>query len=101
MPRKGTARYEIEVRDAKGARLILTTAEWTDTERNVAMRVIFRLVGRPAVFHGLAKPAPKRRNGSRSNEASSPANTSTEATRHPAPGERRASLRVPDLRSHG
>jgi hypothetical protein len=37
MPRKRTGRYVIELRDAKGTPILLTAADWTDTERNVAM----------------------------------------------------------------
>ena len=61
MPRKRTGRYVIELRDAKGTTIMLSAAEWTDIERNVAMRVIMRLVGRAADIPELAKPTPSPR----------------------------------------
>jgi hypothetical protein len=51
----------VEIRDAKGASLLLTGADWTDTERNVAMRVIMRLVGRTTDIPELAKSTPSPR----------------------------------------
>ena len=63
MPRKRTGRYVIELRDAKGTTIMFTAAEWTDIERNVAMRVIMRLVGR-ATDPDLAKRGPKPRKAS-------------------------------------
>jgi hypothetical protein len=61
MPKERSARYVVEIRDAKGASLLLTGADWTDTERNVAMRVIMRLVGRATDIPELAKPTPSPR----------------------------------------
>jgi hypothetical protein len=60
MPKR-TSRYVIELRDAKGTPILLTAADWTDTERNVAMRVIMRLVGRTTDIPDLAKPTPSPR----------------------------------------
>jgi hypothetical protein len=45
MPKESTARYVVEIRDATGVSLLLTAAEWTDSERKVAMSAILRLVG--------------------------------------------------------
>jgi hypothetical protein len=45
MPKESTARYVVEIRDAAGVSLLLTAAEWTDSERKVAMSAILRLVG--------------------------------------------------------
>jgi hypothetical protein len=60
-PRKRSGRYVVEVRDARGVSLLLTSVDWTDTERNVAMRVIMRLVGRTTDIPDLAKPTPSPR----------------------------------------
>ena len=61
MPKERSAPYVVEIRDAKGASLLLTGADWTDTERNVAMRVIMRLVGRTSDIPELARPTPSPR----------------------------------------
>jgi hypothetical protein len=61
MPKERSSRYVVEIRDAKGASILLTGTDWTDTERNVAMRVIMRLVGRAADIPELAKPTPSPR----------------------------------------
>jgi hypothetical protein len=60
MPKR-ISRYVIELRDAKGTPILVTAADWTDTERNVAMRVIMRLVGRATDIPELAKPTPSPR----------------------------------------
>jgi hypothetical protein len=60
-PKKRSARYVVEIRDAVGASLLLTSVDWTDSERNVAMRVIMRLVGRANDIPELAKPIPSPR----------------------------------------
>ena len=62
MPRESTARYVIEIRDATGVSLLLTAAEWTDSERKVAMSAILRLVGLKAAAPATRK-ASKARNG--------------------------------------
>jgi hypothetical protein len=49
IPKKRKARYVVEIRNAMGASLFLTTADWTDSERDEAMADILRLLGhRPA-----------------------------------------------------
>jgi hypothetical protein len=40
-----TARYVVEIRDATGASLLLTRADWTDSERDLAISAVLRLVG--------------------------------------------------------
>jgi hypothetical protein len=45
MQKEPTARYVVEIRDAKGASLLLTGADWTDSERDLAMSAVLRLVG--------------------------------------------------------
>jgi hypothetical protein len=35
-PKKRSGRYVVEIRDAAGASLLLTGADWTDTERDLA-----------------------------------------------------------------
>ena len=44
-PRRRSARYMVEVRDAAGASLLLTSADWTDSERDLALLAVLRLVG--------------------------------------------------------
>lgn len=62
MPNERTSRYVVEIRDAKGASVLLTGAAWTDSERDLAMSAVLRLVGyKPAT---QPKPkAPKARSG--------------------------------------
>ena len=48
------ARYVVEIRSAAGVSHFLTTADWTDSERDVAMAGILRLLGH--------KPADPKRN---------------------------------------
>ena len=40
MPKERSARYVVEIRDATGVSLLLTAAEWTDSERKVAISAI-------------------------------------------------------------
>jgi hypothetical protein len=61
-----TGRYVVEIRDATGASLMLTAAEWTDSERKVAMSAILRLVGFKA-----AAPATRKASRARSGEGPS------------------------------
>jgi hypothetical protein len=44
----GSARYVVEIRDAAGTSLLLTSADWTAKERNVALLAVLRLVGMKA-----------------------------------------------------
>jgi hypothetical protein len=57
-PKKRSARYVVEIRDAAGASLLLTRADWTDSERNLAMSAVLRLVG-------MKSAAPPRRKASK------------------------------------
>jgi hypothetical protein len=63
-PKKRAARYVVEIRDATGVSLLLTAAEWTDSERKVAMSAILRLVGFKAAAPATRK-ASKARSGER------------------------------------
>jgi len=48
-PKKRSASYGVEIRSAAGVSHFLTTADWTDSERDVALAAILRLLGhRPA-----------------------------------------------------
>ena len=53
-----TARYVVEIRDAAGVSLLLTSADWTESERNLAMSAVLKLVGMKA-------SAPAKRQGTR------------------------------------
>jgi hypothetical protein len=59
------ARYVVEIRDAAGASLLLTSVDWTDSERNLAMSAVLRLIGMKA-----AAPATRKASKARSGEAS-------------------------------
>ena len=61
-PKKRSARYVVEIRDAVGASLLLTSVDWTDSERNLAMSAILRLIGMKAAAPATRK-ASKARNG--------------------------------------
>jgi hypothetical protein len=41
-------RYVVEIRDAAGTSLLLTSAEWTAKERDLAISTVLRLVGMKA-----------------------------------------------------
>ena len=71
MPNERTARYVVEIRDAKGASVLLTGAAWTDSERDLAVSAVLRLVGyKPAT---QPKPkAPKARSGETPNAKGPP-----------------------------
>jgi hypothetical protein len=60
---KESARYVVEIRNAAGASLLLTSVDWTDSERHGTMASILRLLG-----HKPADPNPKTRR-TRSGEA--------------------------------
>jgi hypothetical protein len=48
-PRNPTVgRYVVEIRDAAGASLLLTSADWTAKERDLAISAVLRLVGMKA-----------------------------------------------------
>ena len=66
MPKERSARYVVEIRDATGVSLLLTAAEWTDSERKVAISAILRLVGFKA-----AAPATRKASKARSGEGPS------------------------------
>jgi hypothetical protein len=40
-----TSRYVVVIRDAAGTSLLLTTADWTVKERDLAVSTVLRLVG--------------------------------------------------------
>ena len=52
-PTERKARYVVEIRSTAGVSHFLTTADWTDSERDVAMAGIFQLLGH--------KPADQKR----------------------------------------
>jgi hypothetical protein len=57
-PKKRSARYVVEIRNAAGVSLLLTKADWTDSERDLAMSAVLKLVGfKPA--------APAKRQGNK------------------------------------
>ena len=57
-PKKRSARYVVEIRNAAGASLLLTTVDWTDSERDVAMSGVLKLIG-------LKPAAPAKRQGNK------------------------------------
>jgi hypothetical protein len=61
-PKKRSARYLVEIRDAKGASVLLTGAAWTDSERELAVSAVLRLVGYKPATQPNPK-APKVRSG--------------------------------------
>jgi hypothetical protein len=48
-------RYVVEIRDATGASLLLTRADWTDSERDLAISAVLRLVGMKALYRPNGK----------------------------------------------
>jgi hypothetical protein len=45
-PRSPTVgRYVVEIRDAAGASLLLTSVDWTDSQRDLAISGVLKLVG--------------------------------------------------------
>ena len=57
-PKKHSARYVVEIRDAAGVSLLLTRGDWTDSERDLAILAVLRLVGMKAA-------APVKRQGNK------------------------------------
>jgi hypothetical protein len=70
----GSARYVVEIRDAAGTSLLLTSADWTAKERDLAILAVLRLVGMKA-----ATPAKRQANkagsGDQAPRAKSPRKT--------------------------
>jgi hypothetical protein len=69
----GSARYVVEIRDAAGASLLVTSVDWTDSQRDLAMSTVLKLVGfqpaAPAKRQGnkaRGDPAPRRHGRRRS-----------------------------------
>jgi hypothetical protein len=62
-PKKRSARYVVEIRDAAGESLLLTSADWTAKERDLAISTVLRLVGMKA-----AAPATRQANKPRSGD---------------------------------
>jgi hypothetical protein len=58
VPNKRSARYVVEIRDAAGTSLLLTSADWTAKERDLAISAIRRLVG-------MKGAVPTRRQGNK------------------------------------
>jgi len=73
-PRKRPARYVVEIRDAAGASLLLTSVDWTDSERNQALLAVLRLVGKKAAAAATGQ-ANKPRSGDPTPTARSPRKT--------------------------
>ena len=63
IPKKRSARYVVEIRDAAGTSLLLTSADWTAKERDLAITAVLRLVGMKA-----AAPATRQANKPRSGD---------------------------------
>jgi hypothetical protein len=61
-PKERTSRYLVEIRDATGASLLLTAAEWTASESDMATIAILRLVGHKRAAQSKRK-ARKARGG--------------------------------------
>ena len=59
-PKQRIVRYVVEIRSIAGVSHFLTTADWTDNERDVAMAGILRLLG--------YRPAKSRQKATRSSE---------------------------------
>jgi hypothetical protein len=57
------ARYVVEIRDAAGTSLLLTSADWTAKKRDLAISAVLRLVGMKA-----ATPAKRQGNKPRSGD---------------------------------
>jgi hypothetical protein len=57
-PDTRSARYVVEIRDAAGTSLLLTSANWMAKERDLALSAVLRLVGMKA-------PAPATRRGNK------------------------------------
>jgi hypothetical protein len=57
-PKKRSARHVVEIRDAAGVSLFLTRADWTDSERDLAILAVLRLIGMKAA-------APPKRQGNK------------------------------------
>jgi hypothetical protein len=64
-PKERTSRYVVEIRDATGASFLLTAAEWTASERDMATIAILRLVG-----HKLAAQSKRKASKARGEEFS-------------------------------
>jgi hypothetical protein len=47
-PKNRSAHYVVEIRDAAGVSLLLTRADWTDGERDLALLAVSQLVGMKA-----------------------------------------------------
>jgi hypothetical protein len=59
------ARYVVEIRNAAGSSLLLTSVDWTDSERNLAMSEIMKLIG-----FKTADPAKRPGNNARGGDRS-------------------------------
>jgi hypothetical protein len=59
----GSARYVVEIRNAAGASLLLTSVDWTDSQRDLAISGVLKLVG-----FKRAAPAKRQGNKARSGE---------------------------------
>jgi hypothetical protein len=53
-----SVRYGVEIREAAGASLLLTSVDWTESERNLAMSAVLKLAG-------FKSAAPPRRQGTK------------------------------------
>jgi hypothetical protein len=61
----GAARYVVEIREAAGVSLLLTSVDWTESERNLAMSAVLKLAGfKPA--------APAKRVGNKTQSGDRP-----------------------------
>ena len=54
-PRNPASRYVVEIRDSAGESLLLTSADWTTKERDLAISAVLRLVGMKAATRLNAK----------------------------------------------
>ena len=57
--------YVVEIRDAAGTSLLLTRADWTAKERDLAISTVLRLVGMKAA-------APAKRQGNKARSGNQP-----------------------------
>jgi hypothetical protein len=73
-PRNPASRYVVEIRDSTGESLLLTSADWTTKERDLAISAVLRLVGMKAATPAK-RQGNKPRSGDRAPKAKAPKKT--------------------------
>jgi hypothetical protein len=69
-----SAGYVVEIRDAAGTSLLLTRADWTAKERDLAISTVLRLVGMKTAA-SASRQGNKARSGDPTRTAASPRKT--------------------------